>query len=535
MEILIGIIVAVYVAYRLGKSSGKSSVRNNSNTRVSKPISQNDKVKSTSKPLESKSNPTLPKTIQESRGSATKAPVKVATLSERLKAAAIPVPLDEENDDESVATADNVIPFIIEITPEYETALSIMEGGSGSVFITGKAGTGKSTLLKYFRSKTEKKIIVLAPTGIAAINVSGQTIHSFFKIAPKLFDEDVVIQKDYKRSELFKSLDIIIIDEISMVRADLMDAIDKALRVNRGSNIPFGGVQMVFFGDLYQLPPVVTNDLKEYFEEHFGSPYFFAAKVFKTHSFSVIELEKIFRQKDPVFISLLNNVREGRIQGLDISTLNKRLNSNFQPLDEELFITLASTNQIADNENQRKLSLLSTPVLSYWASVEGDFERKNFPTDEELKLKVGSQVMLLKNDPDRRWVNGSIGKVVELSPERVLVEVNGDEYSLEQAVWESIEYKYDRKTKKVKPIIKGSFTQFPLKLAWAVTIHKSQGKTFDKVVIDLGFGAFAHGQTYVALSRCTSFEGIVLKSQVRPRDIIVDSVVKEFMKRKNLN
>ncbi|MTI24638.1 AAA family ATPase [Fulvivirga kasyanovii] len=407
-----------------------------------------------------------------------------------------------------------------------------MENSDKSTFITGKAGTGKSTLLKYFRLNTKKNAVVLAPTGIAALQVNGQTIHSFFEFPPELLQENR-IQKNHRKIPLFQKIDILIIDEISMVRSDMMDAIDYSLRLHRSFKAPFGGVQMVFFGDMYQLPPVVTGDLKQYFADNFESEYFFGAQVFRKFKFNVIELQKIFRQKDQFFIDMLNNIREGKILDTDMLALNKRLVPDFLASKDDLFITLASTNAIADNENQRRLNFITKPTFTYNADITGNFESKSLPTDQFLNLKVDAQVMLLKNDPDKRWVNGSIGKVIKLEDDSIQVEVNRSKYDLEVATWENIEYKYDQEEKKIVPIVKGSFTQYPLKLAWAVTIHKSQGRTFEQVVIDLGNGAFAHGQTYVALSRCTSFEGIILKNAIRPKDIIVDQKIKKFMLLKN--
>jgi hypothetical protein len=386
--------------------------------------------------------------------------------------------------------------------------------------------------LKYFRSKTKKNIVVLAPTGIAAINVTGSTIHSFFR-----FPLDVIepnrITKNEDRVQLFAKLDIIIIDEISMVSADMMDGIDYALRLHRENNLPFGGVQMVFFGDLYQLPPVVVGqELKNYFNTEFGSPYFFSAHVFRQFNFRIIELQRIFRQSDPSFIGLLNNIREGKTIQNELSNLNTRVVPNFAAQRDDLFITLATTNAIADSENHRRLNHLTTSAQTYQATIQGTFEESAYPTDFLLTLKKSAQIMMTKNDPSKRWVNGTIGKISNLKEATIEVEIEGSKYEVEKAVWEVIEYKYNRDEKKIGPLVKGSFTQYPVKLAWAVTIHKSQGRTFDQVVIDLGNGAFAHGQTYVALSRCRSFEGIILKQNIRTFDVIVDPKVRAFMKQR---
>lgn len=386
--------------------------------------------------------------------------------------------------------------------------------------------------MKYFRSKTKKNIVVLAPTGIAAINVTGSTIHSFFR-----FPLDVIepnrITKNEDRVQLFAKLDIIIIDEISMVSADMMDGIDYALRLHRENNLPFGGVQMVFFGDLYQLPPVVVGqELKNYFNTEFGSPYFFSAHVFRQFNFRIIELQRIFRQSDPSFIGLLNNIREGKTIQNELSNLNTRVVPNFAAQRDDLFITLATTNAIADSENHRRLNHLTTSAQTYQATIQGTFEESAYPTDFLLTLKKSAQIMMTKNDPSKRWVNGTIGKISNLKEATIEVEIEGSKYEVEKAVWEVIEYKYNRDEKKIGPLVKGSFTQYPVKLAWAVTIHKSQGRTFDQVVIDLGNGAFAHGQTYVALSRCRSFEGIILKQNIRTFDVIVDPKVRAFMKQR---
>lgn len=430
---------------------------------------------------------------------------------------------------------DNQLPENFVLTEEFSKAFDIMENSKESLFLTGKAGTGKSTLLKYFRSKTKKEFVVLSPTGIAALNVQGQTIHSFFKLPPELIT-DKNVSYDADRILVFRKLDTIVIDEISMVRADMMDGIDMSLRKHRNNKLPFGGVQMIFIGDLYQLPPVVVgNDLKNYFKTTFGSEYFFSAQVFQNLSYKKMELSQIFRQKDPTFIKLLNNIRIGHSHFDDLQLLNKRVVPGFMPSDRDMFITLATTNAIADGENERRISNIEGPEFSYNSKVEGRFEKNAYPTNEVLKLKKGAQIMTLKNDSGRRWVNGSIGKVAKISDQEITIEINGEKNVIEKHTWQVIEYELNKETEKIEPVVKGSFTQYPLKLAWAVTIHKSQGKTFDQVVIDLGNGAFAHGQTYVALSRCTSFEGIILKNNVRAMDIILDKKVQDYMNDIHLN
>ena len=425
----------------------------------------------------------------------------------------------------------NKLPDNLVITQEFQKAFDLMESTSKCAYITGKAGTGKSTLLTYFREKTKKNVIVLAPTGIAAINVEGSTIHSFFQLPPQLIEKRH-ITKDFTRQELFDKIDMIVIDEISMVRADILDGIDYALRINRKKDIPFGGVQMIFFGDLYQLPPVVVGkDLTDYFEENFGGFYFFNAKVFKEISFEYIELQIIFRQKDDDFKQLLNSIRENKVTVNDLNILNTRFRPNHTLTSKDVCLTLTTTNKIAEDINQERMNGLTSKEFLYTAEIIGKFDKSSYPTEQRLILKEGAQIMMLKNDSKKRWVNGTIGIIKKLSDE-VVVEIEGTSYTIEKATWEVVEYQYNKEEKKIEAVVTGSFTQFPVKLAWAITIHKSQGQTFDNVVINLGNGAFAHGQTYVALSRCTSLEGIILKTQIRPRDIILDSKVANFIKEK---
>lgn len=426
----------------------------------------------------------------------------------------------------------NQLPQNLEITEEFQQAFDLMDKTNKCAYITGKAGTGKSTLLTYFRKKTKKNIIILSPTGIAAINVEGTTIHSFFRFAPQLIKKND-ISKDYNRRELFNKIETIVIDEISMVRADLLDAIDYSLQINRGIDKPFGGVQMIFFGDLYQLPPVVVGkDLLDYFEENFGGYFFFNAKVFDNISFDYIELQKIFRQKDEIFKNILNNIRENKVTNNDLSLLNQRFDLNHSYKVDDISLTLSTTNKIAEDINRERMYNLPTQEYYYDASITGKFETSSFPTESRLTLKKGAQVMMLKNDSEKRWVNGSLGKIKNLSDFEIEVEIDETTYTIERATWESIEYQYNKEEKKIEAIVTGSFTQYALKPAWAITIHKSQGQTFDSVIINLGAGAFAHGQTYVALSRCTSLEGITLKTKVRSQDIILDPKVAKFIREK---
>ena len=455
----------------------------------------------------------------------------------------------------------------IEINPGFRRALDIMEGTSHHVFITGKAGTGKSTLLEHWRGQTLKRIAVLAPTGVAALNVRGQTIHSFFGFKPDVTPEAVRTLSKGRgatadRAALYRNLDAIVIDEVSMVRADLMDAVEKFLRLNGPRpKERFGGLQMIFIGDLYQLPPVVTGQEKGLFapdppslRRGFGprsdpsavlsaaryeSPYFFSARIFAEPDFDMdlVELEKVYRQSDAAFISLLNAIRNRSVDDAQIAHLNSRLDPSFAPPDGEFYITLTSTNDLAAARNREKLSALRGRARRYEGLIDGEFDRRSLPTDEALELKPGAQVMLLTNDRKGRFVNGTIGRVAKItkapdSDDIVTVELpEGGEVDLAPNTWELFRFQYDAEADRIESEAVGSFTQYPLRLAWAVTIHKSQGKTFDRVVIDIGRGAFAHGQVYVALSRCTSFEGLVLKTPIRRGHIWMDWRIVRFLTR----
>lgn len=421
-----------------------------------------------------------------------------------------------------------VIPVDFEITSDVEYAFNAMEHTGRHVYITGKAGTGKSTLLQYFKEKSKRKIVVLAPTGVAAINVGGSTIHSFFRFPPRL-----ITRKDVRRvrgkEKLFAGLDAIVIDEVSMVRADVMDAIDQSLRLNCSRpNEPFGGVQVICIGDLYQLSPIVGADLQGYLGGIYESPYFFDSRVFKESDFEMIELGKVFRQKDFGFINLLNKIRNNDLDESDFRELNQRCNLSLEFEKGELAITLTSTNRGAATINLKHLEALESKDYTYDAIVTGNYDGQSYPTDERLKLKPGAQVMMVRNDPGKRWVNGSLGVVQKLSRNSITVLINDSCCTVEPVEWEKVEYEYNEADRGIEPKVTGSFTQYPIRLAWAITIHKSQGKTFDHVIIDLGRGAFAHGQTYVALSRCRSFEGIRLKTPIRPSDIILDGAVSQF-------
>lgn len=424
-------------------------------------------------------------------------------------------------------------PTDFQLTPEFSTTFDLMENSKRHLFITGKAGTGKSTLLQYFKEKTKKKIVVVAPTGIAAINIGGSTIHSFFRFPPRLVTRNDVRVIANKR-ELFSSLDAVIIDEVSMVRADIMDAIDYSLRINRNRpNEPFGGVQMILIGDLYQLEPVVESELNDYFVDTFKSHFFFGAHVLSQLDLIQVELQKVFRQTDPEFIGLLNKVHNNKVSQLDLRYLNKLHNPTATFSKDDLAITLTSTNALASEINQSRLDSLPSRDFYFDAFVSGEFDEKSFPTDKRLRLKQGAQIMMVKNDPNKQWVNGSLGVIQKLSQDSIKVSFGAYSCSVEPMTWEKIDYDYNPADRKIEPVVIGSFRQYPIKLAWAITVHKSQGKTFDKVIIDLGNGAFAHGQAYVALSRCRSFQGILLRTPIKLSDIILDERVVDFLSRGN--
>jgi ATP-dependent DNA helicase PIF1 len=414
----------------------------------------------------------------------------------------------------------------IDLSREQEEMFTAMEEGDAHMFITGKAGTGKSVLLHYFQKYSSKKMVVCAPTGVAALNIGGQTIHSLFHL-PIGFITKEKLRVDGKTVTLLKNIDCVVIDEISMVRADVMDGIDTILQKARGNNLPFGGAQIICFGDLYQLPPVIhDHDLLSYFRENHGGYYFFHAHVWKRTKLKVYELEQVFRQKDHDFREILNAIRKGERHQNLLDKLNTRVEMD---IPEEQIIALVPTNAQVENLNSYKLNSIEGRTFTYRAEITGDLEQSFFPTDEYLQLKIGSQVMLLKNDTDKRWVNGSIGTVVDATDEEIQVRIDREIYSIPKVTWSKIKYVYNAEDKKIDEEIVASFTQFPLRLAWAITIHKSQGQTYERVVIDLGRGAFAHGQTYVALSRCRTLGGIYLRRQIEARDIIVDPVVIEFM------
>ncbi len=425
----------------------------------------------------------------------------------------------------------------IDLNPQFQKAYFVMEHTLKNVFVTGRAGTGKSTLLTYFRAHTRKKVAVLAPTGVAALNVRGQTIHSFFKFKPDITLHKVTrVYKKGSDKNMYAKLDSIVIDEISMVRADLLDCVNKSLQLHRRNTQPFGGVQIIFIGDLYQLPPVVTGPEREIFKTHYTSQYFFDAKVFETLTLEYIELEKVYRQKDDAFIELLNAVRNNSATELHLNHINERHNPDFIPDPHSFTITLTTTNNLADAINEMQLSLLKQKPFISQGIIAGQFEKNNLPTDITLRLKIGSQIMMLNNDSQGRWVNGTVGKITDIKKiegeDSIVVQMNdGTVHKVTPFTWELFRFSFDPAKNSLVSDIVGSFTQFPMRLAWAVTIHKSQGKTFDRVVIDLGRGTFAHGQLYVALSRCTSLEGLMLKQPIQKKHIFMDWRVVKFITR----
>ena len=423
------------------------------------------------------------------------------------------------------------IPDDFQLTPEFSATFEQIENTNRNYYITGNAGTGKSTLLYYFKEKTKKKMVFLAPTGIAAVNIGGSTIHSFFRFPSHIINPQDIV-KLWGKESLFDALETLIIDEVSMVRADIIDAVDRSLRLNRRRPLdPFGGVQMILIGDLYQLPPVVAPELEEYFMEQYETPFFFSAHVFKEIELQKIELNKNFRQDDPVFRTLLNKVRTREMEMEDLEKINGRYAPSLKLGRHDLAVTLTSTNARAASINLERLLSLPSEEFIYTAETADDFDEKSYPTDKVLRLKKGAQVMMIKNDPNKRWVNGSLGIVENLTRDAITISFDGIHQKIEQSTWEKLEYEYDRENGLIEPFVTGSFRQYPIKLAWAITIHKSQGKTFSKVIIDLGRGAFAHGQAYVALSRCRTFDGIFLKTPLRPSDIIVDPRIKEWQKK----
>ncbi len=410
-------------------------------------------------------------------------------------------------------------------------ALDTMEHTDKHIFLTGKAGTGKSTLLMHFLETTKKNIVLLAPTGVAALNIWWATLHSFFWFPPTLTLKKAKQEAKFQIGDpKFTELDAIVIDEISMVRADMMDCIHEFLKIVRWSALPFGGVQLIMIGDLYQLPPVVTKFEKEFFQKEYPSPYFFDAKIMKKKSFVMefIELEKVYRQSDQKFIDILNAIRTKTLTDTHLNLLNTRVTEDIDISDGMVY--LAGTNTIVDTINQMYLADIDIRAVNFKATSKGEMQGRQLPADAKLVLKKWAQVMFIANDPDGRRVNGTLGKITFLKKDRVVVQIyGGEEVEVWLHTWRVSQYEYNPSKKRLDVFTVGSFTQLPLTLARAVTIHKSQWKTFDKVIIDLSSGIFAHGQSYVALSRCRTLEGILLTTQVHHSHIRLDYCVVRFI------
>ncbi|MCD9018811.1 AAA family ATPase [Parachryseolinea silvisoli] len=424
------------------------------------------------------------------------------------------------------------------LNKEFLQILHTLNNTSDNLYITGRAGTGKSTLLKYFIRTTSKKHVVLAPTGTAALNIGGQTIHSFFRFEPEIINP-ATIKIDHKRADLFRTLEMIIIDEVSMVRADLMDGIDIALRKNcRKPHTPFGGIQMVFVGDLFQLPPVLHDKDEEVIYTRYGGEYFFHAPVFQNFNLQVRELTTVVRQspQQTKFKALLDNIRVNRVHDKDLKLLQSRCKKPTAAHKHALCLT--TTRKAANSFNKKKLDEIDSVPFQFEGTLLGEYEKlqdlshhelnDKFPAPYILELKKGAQIMMVKNDPQKRWANGSIGKISKVGRRGIAVIIDDKEYKVAPEQWSEIQYELNKDTGAIEPRVVAAFVQYPLQLAFAMTIHKSQGKTFSKITIDTGTGAFAHGQMYVALSRCTTLQGITLVNPVDKRDIIVDPRIIDF-------